>query len=79
MANLLEILAWLVAAGVAIVSGVIMHRLFGLVGVGLLVAFTVPVAALVVYLGRRGGGQASTSANRGRTRDSKGAHSSRDR
>lgn len=79
MANLLQILAWLLAVGVLVVGAVIMHRLFGLVGVVLLLVFMLPIAGIVVWAGRRRGAQASTSANRGRTQESKGAQGGRRR
>lgn len=60
-----------------VASAGLMHRFFGLVGVGLFLGMTLPIVALVLYLGRGRGGSTPSTAGGGRARQSKGAQRGR--
>lgn len=73
MVNWLQTAGYLLVLGVLLVSSEIMRRFFGWVGVGLLLAMTIGVIALITGIQRWRGGTAGGSSQPRRRRQSKGA------
>jgi len=65
---LTELVAWVLALAVTVLGGIAMHSIFGVIGVVLLVAFSLPVAAFTVWWQNRSQGGNSGTATRNRRR-----------
>jgi len=70
---LTELVAWVLALAVTVLGGIAMHSIFGVIGVVLLVAFALPVAAFVVWWQNRSqGGSGTATRNRRRSKGERG-------